>query len=180
MEIRTYPSRNIFFNIGISALCDTGIHIRKNEQELIIVCMASWSVKDIVFASWLKSWNKSRILIVSDTRFFPLAKYFQIRNNDIIEVCHTSELYSVLGEFIWRGRFYRIEQEEDVNPLTDMEYISLQNALDGISAQKQAKTMGLSSKTVFTHRIASARKLNVKKLSHLLSPKILNSSRALR
>ncbi|WP_428984014.1 LuxR C-terminal-related transcriptional regulator [Pantoea agglomerans] len=44
-----------------------------------------------------------------------------------------------------------------------------------MSVEKQAMSMGLSTKTVFTHRAASARKLSVKKLSHLVSSKILNA-----
>lgn len=180
MEIRTFPRRNNYFNAGISALCDAGFHFRKSKEELIIVCMAPWSVRDVVSASWMKSWVESKILIVSDSRFFPLAKYLQLQNRDIIEVCHTLEFYGVLRDLLWQGKLYSIKQEVGTPHLTDMEYVSLQYALDGISAEKQAMSMGLSSKTVFTHRAASARKLSVKKLSHLLSPKILNSSSSLR
>lgn len=180
MKIRTFPLRNNYFNAGISALCDSGFHFRKSKGELTIVCMAPWSVRDVVLASWMKSWAESKILIVSDRRFFPLAKYLQLQNREFIEVCHTSEFYGVLGDFLWRGKLYNIKQEVGTPHLTDMEYVSLQYALDGISVEKQAIFMGLSSKTVFSHRAASARKLCVKKLSHLLSPKILNSSPTLR
>lgn len=176
MDIRTFPHTNNYFNAGISALYDSGFHFRKIKEELIIVCMASWSVRDVALASWIKSWNKSKVLIVSDSRFFPLAKYLQLKNRDIIEVCHTSEFYGVLGDFLWRGKLYSIKHEAGTPHLTDMEYVSLQYALNGISVEKQALYMGLSSKTVFAHRAASARKLNVKKLPHLLSPRILNSS----
>lgn len=175
MEILTFPRGNIFFNAAIYALCDAKVHFRKSREELIIVCIAPWSLKDVVSAYWLKSWDRSKILIVSDSRFFPLAKYLQIQNRNIIEVCHTLEFYGVLRDFLWRGKLYSIKKDIGIPHLTDMEYISLQYALDGISAKKQAMSMGLSSKTVFTHRAASARKLNVKKLSHLLSPKILNT-----
>lgn len=178
MEIRTFPRRNNYFNAAISALCDAGFHFRKKREELIIVCMASWSVRDVVSAFWLKYWVKSKILIVSDSRFLPLAKYFQIQNRDIIEICHTSEFYGVLGDFLWRGKLYSIKQEIGTPHLTDMEYVSLHYALEGISVEKQAMSMGLSTKTVFTHRAASARKLGVKKLSHLVSPKILNTYRS--
>lgn len=179
MEIRTFPSSNNYFNAGIASLYDPAFHFRRNEEELIIVCIASWSIRDVVSASWLKRWVKSKILIVSDSRFFPLAKYLQLQNRDIIEVCHTSEFYSVLGDFLWRGKLYRIKEAIGETHLTDMEYISLQYALDGVSAEKQARNMGLCSKTVFTHRAASARKFNVKKISHLFSPRILNSSQSL-
>lgn len=175
MEIRTFPRRNNYFNAAISALWDAGFHFRKKKEELIIVCIASWSVRDVVSACWMKYWIKSKILIVSDSRFLPLAKYFQMQNRDIIEVCHTTEFYGVLGDFLWRGKLYSIKQEIDTPYLTDMEYVSLQYALEGISVKKQAMSMGLSTKTVFTHRSASARKLSVKKLSHLVSPKILNA-----
>lgn len=177
MQIRTFPRRNHYFNAAISALCDPGFNFRKSKEELIIVCMAPWSIRDVVSASWMKSWVKSKILIVSDSRFFPLAKYLQLQNRGIIEVCHTLEFYGVLGDFLWRGKLYSIEEEIGIPHLTDMEYVSLQYALDGISVEKQAMSMGLSSKTVFAHRAASAKKLNVKKLSHLISPKILNAYR---
>ena len=175
MEIRTFPSRNNYFNAAISALCDTGFNFREKREELIIVCIASWSVRDVVSANWLKYWIASKILIISDSRFLPLAKYFQIKNRDNIEVCHISEFYGVLGDFLWRGKLYSIKQEIGTSHLTDMEYVSLHYALEGISVEKQAMSMGLSTKTVFTHRAASARKLSVKKLSHLVSPKILNA-----
>lgn len=176
MKIQTFPRRNNYFNAAISALCDAGFRFRKKKrEELTIVCMASWSVRDVVSAYWLKYWVKSRILIVSDSRFLPLAKYFQIQNRKFIEVCHTSEFYGVLGDFLWRGELYSIKQEIGTPHLTDMEYVSLRDALEGISVEKQAKSMGLSTKTVCSHRAASVRKLSVKKLSHLVSPKILNA-----
>lgn len=175
MEIKTFPRKNNYFNAGISALCDAGFYFRKSSEDLMIVCMAPWSIRDVVFASWMKSWAKTKILIVSDSRFFPLAKYLQLKNRDIIEVCHTSEFYGVLGDFLWEGKLYSIKQEVGTPHLTDTEYVSLQYALDGISAHRQARVMGMCYKTVYAHRGALAKKLNVKKLSHLLSPKILNS-----
>lgn len=175
MKIRTYPSSNNYFNVGISALCDAGFQFRKRKEPLLVVCIAPWSIRNVVFASWLGSWSKSRVLIVSDTRFFPLARYFQLRNNRVIDVCHITEFYGVFGDFLWSGKLSEEKHEKGITHLTDMEYISLQSALEGISAEKQALVMGMSKKTVFTHRAASARKLSVKKLSHLLSPKILNS-----
>lgn len=180
MEIQTFPCRNNYFNAGVSALYNAGFHFSKSKKDLIVVCIAPWSVREVVSACWLKSWVSSKILIVSDSRFFPLAKYLQLQNRDIIEVCHTLDFHSVLGDYIWKGRLYKIKQQSGIPHLTDMEYVSLQYALDGISAEKQALSMGLCSKTVFAHRAASARKLNVKKLSHLLSHKILNSSHSLR
>jgi len=175
MKIQTFPRSNNYFNAAISALCDPIFHLQKKRQELVIVCMASWSVRDVVSAYWLKHWIKSKVLIVSDSRFLPLAKYFQIQNRNFIEVCHTSEFYGVLGDFLWRGELYSIKQESCPSHLTEMEYVSLHYALKGISAERQAKSMRLSTKTVFTHRAASAKKLSVKKLSHLVSPKILNA-----
>ena len=175
MKIQTFPRSNNFFNAAISALCDPGFHFRKKREELIIVCMASWSVREVVSAYWLKHWVKSQVLIVSDSRFLPLAKYFQIQNRKFIEVCHISEFYGVLGDFLWRGELYSIKQESCPSHLTEMEYVSLHYALEGISVEKQAKSMGLSIKTISTHRAASARKLSVRKLSHLVSPKILNA-----
>ncbi|CAK9887093.1 MAG: hypothetical protein XXXJIFNMEKO3_LKCDNKCA_00041 (plasmid) [Candidatus Erwinia impunctatus] len=175
MKIQTYPSSNNYFNTGISALCDAGFQFRRRKESLLVVCMAPWSVRKVVSASWLESWNESRVLIVSDTRFFPLARYFQLRNNRMIDICHITEFYGVLGDFLWSGKLSGREYDEGITHLTDMEYISLQSALEGMSAEKQALVMGISKKTVFTHRAASARKLSVKKLSHLLSPKILNS-----
>ncbi|MEI2606847.1 LuxR C-terminal-related transcriptional regulator [Erwinia aphidicola] len=176
MKIRAFPSINQYFNTALSALCDEGFNFReKKREEIIIVCMASWSLQDVVSAFWLKYWDKSKILIVSDSRFLPIAKYFQIKNRDIIEICHTLEFYGVLEDYLWRGKLYSIKQEFDTPHLTDMEYVSLHYALEGISVEKQAMSMGLSTKTIFTHRAASARKLRVKKLSHLFSPKILNA-----
>lgn len=180
MKIQTYPSSNSYFNAGISALCDAGFQFRRRKESLLVVCMAPWSVRKVVSASWLVSWNRSRVLIVSDTRFFPLARYFQLRNNRMIEICHIAEFYGVLGDFLWSGKLNGGEYNKSINHLTDMEYISLQSALEGISAEKQALLMGMSNKTVFSHRAASARKLSVKKLSHLLSPKILNSCHLVR
>lgn len=175
MGILTYPPGNNYFDIGITVLCDAGFKFRKRRERLLVVCMAPWSVRDVVFASWLQSWNKTRILIVSDARFLPLAKYFKLKNDEVIDICHTSELYSVLGDFLWEGALITEEPEEKIPHLTDMEYISLYSALDGVSAEKQASLMGISKKTVFTYRENSARKLNVRKLSHLLSPQILHS-----
>lgn len=176
MELNVFPRWNNYFNAGVSALCDEGFNFRKCKEQLTIVCMASWSVRDVIYANWIKRWGRSKVLIVSDSRFFPLAKYLQLQNRGIVEVCHTLEFYDVLGDYLWRGKLDRIEQEIETPHLTEMEYVSLQYALGGVSAEEQAIFMGLCSKTVFSHRSASARKLNVKKLSHLLSSRILNSS----
>lgn len=176
MDIKIFPRSNNYYYAGISALYDERFRFNENKEDLMIVCITHWSFRDVVSANWIRKWIKSKILIVSDSRFMPLAKYLQMKNRDIVEVCHTLELNSILGDYLWRGKLYRIEQDICTPHLTDMEYFSLQYALDGISVEKQALSMGLCSKTVFSHRSASARKLSVKKLSHLLSPKILNSS----
>lgn len=180
MQVRTFPSGNNYFNAAISAYLDADMPQEKDKERIIIVCMAPWSIRDVFFASWLKTWSHSKVLIVSEERFLPLAKYYQIRNNNIIDVCHTSELYNELRCFFRRGRFNKTMNHSDIPHLTDMEYFSILNALNGTSVCKQALYMGLSTKTVFSHRATSAKKLNVKKLSHLLSPKILNSPRSVR
>ena len=177
MEIRTYPSRNNYFNVGVSELCDEGVIFRQEKEKLIVVCIAPWSIREVALASWLKDWNESRVLIVSETRFFPLARYFQIGNKEVINICHSSEFFSVFDDFLWSGKLGGGGIKESNNHLTEMEYYSLQSTLNGISADKQALIMGISRKTVFGHRAASARKLSVRKLSHLLSPKILYSSK---
>jgi len=178
MEIRTYPSRNNFFNVAISEICDEVFKFRRPSETIMVVCIAPWSVRDVVSASWLKYWNKTRVLIVSDTRFFPLAKYYQLGNEELIDICHTSEILSVMDDFLWSGKLCGEKNMESITHLTDIEYFSLKSALDGISVDNQALTMGLSRKTVFGYRASSARKLNVRKLSHLLSPKILNLSKS--
>lgn len=181
MSIFTFPSSNTYFNLGMYALLDTSLNFREKQEKqekqekLVIVCMAPWSIRDIVFSKWLQSWSESKILIISDRRFFPLAKYLQIQNSELIEFCHISELFNVLESFFSKGGIDKIKNEEDITHLTYMEFISLQNALNGVSAHQQAKAMGLSCKTIFTHRKSSAKKLKVRKLSHLLSPKILYS-----
>ena len=180
MQVRTFPSGNFYFNAGISACLDEDIPQKADKERIVIVCMASWSIRDVFFASWLKTWSQSKVLIVSDKRFLPLAKYYQVKNKNIIDVCHTSDFYNELRFFVSRGSFNRTKKNCNIPHLTDMEYFSILNALNGTSVGKQALTMGLSTKTVFSHRATSAKKLNVKKLSHLLSPKILNSTGSVR
>lgn len=61
MEIRTYPSRNNYFNIGISEMCDEGFKFRGPKEALIVVCIAPWSVKEVVLSNWIRNFNGSRV-----------------------------------------------------------------------------------------------------------------------
>lgn len=180
MDIRIFPYNNNYFNAAITALCDIGFDYRETRDELIIVCIAPWSIKDVISAYWLQKWTKSKILIVSDSRFFPLAKYLQLQNKDTIEVCHTLEFYSVLGDYLWCGELNSLESEIGTPHLTEKEYFCLRYVMEGISAEKQAISLGVSPKTVFGQRAALAKKLNVKKLAHLISPHILRCHQSSR
>lgn len=176
MGILTFPCENEYFKLALSALLDDGGGVKHKKEMLLVICLASWSLKEVIDASWIKSWSASKILIVSEKRFFPLAKYLQLRNRDLIEICSTGEFYSVFRCYMISGQLGKICNPQCLVHLTDMEYISLRRALGGESVHWQALRMGVSCKTVFSHRATAARKFGLKKISHITSTKILNLS----
>ena len=169
MNLSAFPPKNYYFNSGLEALqgltktCTIGLHA------VIVVNLTQWSLKEVVSSPWMENSASEKVLIVSNIRFFPLAKYYQFKNSNIVAICTESESLKVLGDFIC-GRLVEQGSNDYQKPhLTEKEFISLRYALDGVSAKEQAQEMGVCTKTVFAFRYNLAKKLQVKKLSHLLS-----------
>lgn len=174
MSVLIFPCKNQFFKHAIMSLLDEGFVLRKKREKLLIVCLASWSLKEVLFASWIKYWNVTKILIVCEERYLPLANYLQLRNKNSIKICNTLDFYNIFRYYLCCGELCKLSHSHCFIHLTDMEYVSLQRALDGESVQWQAQRMGISCKTVFSHRATAAKKFGLKKISHIISSKIKN------
>lgn len=170
MNLSAFPHKNYYFNAGLEALqglknfCTTGLHT------VIVVNLNQWSLKEVVSSSWMESSDSGKVLIISNTRLFPLAKYYQNKNRNIIAICTESESLKVLGDFCSGRLMGKIDTDYPKPHLSEKEFISLRYALNGVSAKEQARSMGVCAKTAFAFRYNVAKKLQVKKLSHLLSP----------
>lgn len=168
MNLSTFPLKNHYFNIGLESLWGLNSSYITNSGNIIVISLSQWSLRDVVSSTWLEKLDFGRILIISHSQFFPLARYYQLKNKNVIAICEESESVKVL-DVLCLG--YTLEQRETYygkSHLTDKEFISLRYALNGVSAKEQAISMGLCTKTAFRFRDNVAKKLQVKKLSHLL------------
>lgn len=168
MNFSTFPLDNVYFNKGFEALWGLNSCLLINNNDVIVVSISSWSVKDVVSSAWIEKLEHGSIIIISHRRFLPLAKYYQRINKNVIEICEEADSVEVLYALCHGWSITRIPIRHEISHLTEKEFISLRYALDGVSAKEQAYSMGISPKTVFRFRDSLAKKLQVRKLSHLM------------
>lgn len=169
MNLSIFPHKNHYFNAGLEALQKLKNFHTSDLHAVIVVTLSQWSLKEVVSSPWMAYPGSGKIIIVSNSQLLPLAKYYKIKNSNILSICEESESLKVLSDF-FRERKYREGGDYYKNPhLTENEFISLRFALNGVSAKEQGQEMGVSTKTAFALRYTLANKLQVKKLSHLSS-----------
>lgn len=174
MTLSAFPHKNYYFNTGLEALQELKRFRTTDLNAFHMVNLTQWSLKEVISSLWMENPGSRKLIIISNTQLLPLAKYYKIKNNNVLSICEESESLKVLGDFcsgrdIGKRDFYYKKPH-----LTENEFISLRCALNGVSAREQAKKLGVSTKTAFAFRYTLAKKLQVKKLSHLLAPVIRN------
>lgn len=109
-----------------------------------------------------------KIVIIFDSQFYSLAKYFQLENTNFVAICEESKSVKLLDVLCLGWSMEKRYTHYKRSHLTRKEFISLRYALNGISAKEQANSMGRCAKNAFRFRDNVAKKLQVKKLPHLL------------
>lgn len=169
MNLNVFPHKNHYFNVGLEALQGAKSSFTTDSDTVIVVNLTQWSLKEVVSSDRMENSDSEKILIISNAQLFPLAKYYKLINDNIIAICTESESMKVLRD-ICSNKVLTLRSTENTKPhLTEKEFVSLRYFLNGESARVQAEKMGVDIKTAFAFRYNLAKKLQVKKLSHLLS-----------
>ncbi|WP_336796228.1 hypothetical protein [Erwinia aphidicola] len=170
MKLRAFPHRNYYFNIGLKSLEGVNNFCATDSDTIFVVNLNQWSLKDVVLSQCLESPDTGRIFLISASQYMPLANYYQMKNKNIIAICQEGNSIKVLRKLLSNKFVAHTEISYQHPHLSEREFISLYYLFNGVNAHKQASSMGLCAKTVYTFRDKLAVKLQVKKLSHLLLP----------
>lgn len=170
MNLRAFPHKNYYFNLGLESLEEVNIFCANDPHTIIVVNLNQWSLKDVVLSQCLESPNSGKVFLISAPQYTPLANYYRMKNKNIIAICQEAESIKALRSLLRDKVMAQTEFFYNKPRLTEREFISLYYLFNGVNARKQASFMGLCAKTVYAFRDKLAVKLQVRKLSHLLLP----------
>lgn len=120
---------------------------------------------------WYSYDREKHVIIICDESLLPLAISFQKIYMSIIAVFNAKDSLSEISEFIHEFSKSKERRLTTIQSLTKCEYETLKNAINGISATNEARSLNRSVKTVYTHRISAAHKLGVRSLYELFIKK---------
>lgn len=167
MKISTFPLKNHYLNFGIEALWGVNSFNINDSEALMVISLSHWSLIDVVSSKWIENLVYEKIVIISHHQFLPLAGYYKRKNNNIIAIFEESESLKLMDVLCLGWSIEQPKNRFEMSCLTEGEFISLRYALNGVSIQEQARSMGVCTKTVFSYRDKIVKKLKVRKLAHL-------------
>ncbi|EJF29553.1 hypothetical protein F3J27_22540 [Enterobacter sp. Ap-916] len=164
MTLTVYPARDRFFSEGLAHLFSG----KTPEEEIMVLNLAKWSLKEIVLSNWAEMRRMQPSFIITEHSLLPVADYLKSANGNSF-VLNSGQLIlpELCSEGLMTERLTSLSRKRS-GRLTATEYRTLKCFFNLMTVDEEAWRYKVSNKTIYGMRSRVAAKLGIKTLNEIL------------